>query len=259
MLSHTTAAVIGMAGGSTRKNGGKKMTAHSIVVLLGMVVAAMPAGADQQGVKVTPAADLRETDDEEQEDIGDDAGLITNEFSYTYLFDQRYGVLAGFGKSSPRQLMHLEGLTFLREKLAVSMLIGYGMDQNFDSEAYDHTADTLSLSVKARYYLPLLPLSANTSCGYVFWQGNIVSHETGGKHDYKSYEAYLGVSLSAYYFWKTGIYIESVIYGIGIGKAFGLQTDTDNHKDIITAAIKAVEHYGIFGGGLLNIAVGYLL
>ena len=80
MLSHTTAAVIGMAGGSTRKNGGKKMTAHSIVVLLGMVVAAMPAGADQQGVKVTPAADLRETDDEEQEDIGDDAGLITNEF-----------------------------------------------------------------------------------------------------------------------------------------------------------------------------------
>ena len=156
--------------------------------------------------------------------------------------------------------MHLEGLTFLREKLAVSMLIGYGMDQNFDSEAYDHTADTLSLSVKARYYLPLLPLSANTSCGYVFWQGNIVSHETGGQNTTTRAMKPISVFRSVpIIFWKTGIYIESVIYGIGIGKAFGLQTDTDNHKDIITAAIKAVEHYGIFGGGLLNIAVGYLL
>ncbi len=223
----------------------------------------MPALADKhEVVKGTQAADAHETDDAEQEDIGDDAGLITDEFSYTYLFDQSYGVLAGFGKSSPRQLMHLEGLAFLREKLAVSMLIGYGLNQNFNTKDYDNdnTADTMSLSVKARYYLPLLPLSANASCGYVFWKGNIVPNETGSKHDYKSYEAYLGVSLSAYYFWKTGIYVESVIYGISTGKAFGLKTDADKDEGNITDRIEEAEHYGIFfGDGLLNITVGYML
>ena len=237
------------------------MASYNIVLLLSMIVAAMPALADKHEVmKGTQAADTRETDDVDQEDIGDDAGLITDEFSYTYLFDQSYGALAGFGRSSRRQLMHLEGLAFLREKLAASMLIGYGMNQNFDTEKYKHTANTMSLGVKARYYLPLLPISVNASCGYVFWKGNIAAKETSSKHDYKSYEAYLGVSLSAYYFWKTGIYIESVIYGIGIGKAFGLKTDTDKDEDIITKKIEEAEQYGIFfGDGLLNITVGYML
>ncbi len=227
------------------------MTAYSIVLLLGLLIVTSPALANQHEAKGTQAADAEEPDD-----IGDDAGLISDEFSYTYLFDQNYGVLVGFGKSSPHHLIHLEGLAFLREKLAASMLIGYGMGQKFNTDKYNLTADTLSLSVKARYFLPLLPLSANTSCGYVFWKGDIASNQSGAKHDYKSYGAYLSASLSAYYFWKTGIYVESVLYGISIGKAFGLKTDAD--KDTITAEIEKIAHHGLFGGGLPTLTVGYV-
>ena len=236
------------------------MKAHNIVLLLVMMSLAMPTLADKHGVKDNnQAADTSEVDDEEQEDIGDDAGLITDEFSYTYLFDQQYGVIAGFGKSSPRHLMHLEGLAFLREKLAISMLVGYGKDLNIDTEdnAYELMADTMSLSMKARYYLPLLPLSANASCGYVFLNGHIAPKETDDKQDYNASGVYLGVSLSAYYFWKNGIYIESVLYGLSGSKVFGL--DTDKYEDTITEELQAVEHYGVFGGGLLNVAVGYML
>lgn len=231
------------------------MTAHSIVLLLGMVIATTPALAAKHGVKDTPAADAHTTAEEEQ--IGDDAGLITDEFSYMYLFDQSYGVLAGFGQSSPHHLMHVEGLAFLQEKLAVSMLIGYGKGQNFNTEQYNHTADTFAVSVKARYYLPRLPLSANANCGYVAWQGDIAFNKSGDKHDYKSYAAYLGASLSAYYFWKNGIYIESVLYGISFSKAFGLKTDAAA-EDTITADIEKATHYGIFGGSLLTLTLGYM-
>lgn len=240
------------------------MIAHSIV-LLALLFAAMPAMANKYGVSSTPAADTRENDDEEQEDIGDDAGLITDEFSYTYLFDQSYGVIAGFGKSSPFHLMHLEGFAFLRDKLSVSMEIGYGIEQNFHTEddKHKHIADTVSLSAKVRYYLPLLPLSANASCGYVFFNGFITPDETDNpderdkKHNYKSSLAYLGVSLSVYYFWKTGIYIESVIFGLSRGKSLGLKTDADAYKGDITEDIESFQPYGFFSG--INLAVGYML
>ena len=231
------------------------MKAHITVLLLGLVIAAIAAAADQHTTETTPTAE----DIEDEEDIGDDAGLITDEFSYMYLFDQSYGVLAGFGKSSPRHLMHLEGLAFLREKLAVSVLVGYGKDQDFATanDKYELTANTLSLNIKARYYLPLLPLSANASCGYVFWHGN-VAPAAGSKHDYKSYEAYLAGSISAYYFWKNSIYVETAIYGISLGKAFGLKSDTDEYRDTVAKTIEAAEHYGIFGDGSLNLALGYM-
>lgn len=234
------------------------MIAHSIVLLV-LLFAAMPAMANKYGASSTPAADIRENDDEEQEDIGDDAGLITDEFSYTYLFDQSYGVIAGFGKSSPFHLMHLEGFAFLRDKLSVSMEIGYGIEQNFHTEEdeHKHIADTVSLSAKARYYLPLLPLSANASCGYVFFNGFITPDETDKKHHYKSSLTYLGVSLSVYYFWKTGIYIESVIFGISRGKSLGLKTDADAYKGNITDNIERGYYYGFFSD--INLAVGYML
>ena len=231
------------------------MKTHITVLLLSLVIVARPASANQYMAETTLTAE----DIEDEEDIGDDAGLITDEFSYMYLFDQSYGALAGFGKSSPRHLMHLEGLAFLHEKLAVSMLVGYGKDQDFatDNDKHELTANTLSLNIKARYYLPLLPISANASCGYVFWHGN-VGPTAGSKHDYKSYEAYLAGSLSAYYFWKNGIYIETAIYGISLGKAFGLKSDADEYRDTISETIEAVEHYGIFGDGSLNLTLGYM-
>lgn len=230
------------------------MTAYSIVLLLGMVVATTPTLGDIHEVQGRQPTDAR-ADDEEQ--IGDDAGLITDEFSYTYLFDQSYGVLAGFGPSSPHHFMHVEGLAFLQERLAISMLVGYGMGHNFDTQKHDHTADTLAVSVKTRYYLPLLPVSVNTSCGYVFWKGDITFNESSDKHDYKSSAAYLGFSLSAYYFWKNGIYIESALYGLSFGKAFGLKTDTAA-EDTVSADIEQVTHYGVFGGGQLTLTLGYM-
>lgn len=231
------------------------MTTHSIVLLLGIVIATTPASAAKHEAKDTPAVDAHTTDEEEQ--IGDDAGLITDEFSYMYLFDQNYGVLTGFGQSSPHHFIHVEGLMFLQEKLAVSMLIGYGKGQNFNTEQYKHTADTLAVSMKARYYLPRLPLSANASCGYVAWTGDITFHASDDNYDYKSSAAYLGASLSAYYFWENGIYIESVLYGLSLGKAFGLKTDSAA-EDNISADIEKATHYGAFGGSLLTLTLGYM-
>ncbi len=228
------------------------------ILLLALLVITLPAAAEQHTSKSNQTTAEGDPETTEEEDIGDDAGLITDEFSYMYLFDQHYGIIAGFGKSSPSYLMHLEGLMFLHERISISMLIGYGIEQKFNSDEHKHTADTLSLTVKSRYYLPLLPLSINGSCGYVFWDGKIGANDSRSKLNYKSYETYLGVSLSAYYFWKTGIYLESVIYGFGIGKAFGLKGEADRYEDIITETIEDSEHYGIFGGGLLNLAVGYM-
>ena len=225
------------------------MKAHIIVLLLGLVSVASPAMAEQH---TSAAATTNE--DIDDEDIGDDAGLITDEFSYTYLFDQSYGALAGFGKSSPRLLMQVEGLAFLLDKLALSMLIGYAMEQKYRHNNLEQTADTLSLGIKARYYLPMMPLSVNSSCGFVFWSGETKSSE--GEDTYKNYETYLDMSLSAYYFWKNGIYIETVIYGIGFGKAFGVKSD--KHKTAITKTVEEVEHFGIFGDSSINLTVGYM-
>lgn len=238
------------------------MITQLMILLLGVVMVAMPAIADKGGT------DTQDTEGSvEHEDIGDDASLITDEFSYTYLFDQKYGIIAGFGNSSPRHLMHLEGLMFLRDKLdrlGVSMLLGYAkdFDLNFDIKKYkradSHSADTWSLSVKARYYLPVLPVSANASCGYVFWNGKI--GHSGNTLDYKGSEAYFGISLSAYWFWKTGIYIESVLYGIAFSHSFGLKGDAvSEYKDDITEEIGGAVPYGIFGGGVLNLSIGYML
>ena len=233
------------------------MKTRLMILFLGVAMVAMPAIANKHG---------GEEDAVEHEDIGDDASLITDEFSYTYLFDQKYGIIAGFGNSSPRHLMHLEGLMFLGNKfdrLGVSMLLGYAKDLNFNTEEYkhktdSHSADTLSLSVKARYYLPILPVSANASCGYVFWNGKI--GPSGNTLDYKGSEAYFGISLSAYWFWKTGIYIESVLSGIAFSNSFGLKGDAvSKYKDGINEEIGSTVLYGIFGGGALNLSIGYML
>lgn len=233
------------------------MRKAQIIALLLSLAVALPAVADKHSAK---NAQTDEKDSEAQEgNIGDDAGLITDEFSYTYLFDQSYGIIGGFGKSSPRHLMHLEGFTFLYDRLGVAMLIGYSKDHHFNTEKYKLSADTVSLSAKARYYLPLLPFSVNASCGYVFWDGNITPTNSQA-YDYKSSETYLGISLSAYYFWKTGIYVESVIYGRSFSTPIGLKTDAKSeHADFIEEEIGKSQAYGIFGGGLLNIAVGYML
>lgn len=233
------------------------MRTRLMILFLGMAMVAMPAIADKHG------GEDNTEDTVEQAAIGDDASLITDEFSYTYLFDQKYGIIAGFGNSSPRHLMHLEGLMFLRDKLGVSMLLGYAKDLKFATEEYihytnTHSADTLSLSVKVRYYLPVLPASANASCGYVFWNGNI--GPSGNTLDYKGSEAYVGLSLSAFWFWKTGIYVESVLSGIAFSSSFGLKGDAvSKYENDITKEIGTTELYGIFGGGALNLSIGYML
>ena len=248
------------------------MKTHTIVLLLGgILLVSIPSVADQHEAGEAAAAsnantennsaaeDNGDAEDSNEESITDDAALITDEFSYAYLLDHSYGILAGVGKSSPRHLVHLEGIAFLRGRFGISMLLGYNKDQPLNTDDYDHSAKNLSLAAKARYYLPLLPISANASLGYVFWDGRIAPNEDTAS-DYKSYETYFGLSLSAYYFWKAGIYLESVLYGLSFSTAFGLKTDAaSKYRKVITKEIEAAEHYGVFGGGLLNIAIGYIL
>ena len=182
----------------------------------------------------------------------DEASLLTEEFTYTALFDRKYGVLMGVGKSSPRHLAFV-GFSFslpTLKRLHLSLALGCCAKWDRKKEEGENIAsETQAVSIRAQYFFVWLPFNVGFGSGLARWEGNV------DQDSYRGNEIYLDTSLGIYYFWR-GIYVESVIYGVSVGKAFALDPTTTSAT--VTAEIEELESYGVFGNGSsLNLTVGY--
>ena len=215
----------------------------SLLIALTFILLTPPAVGEE-----ADRTDIEDTDKEE----ADDASLFMEEFSYTGLFDRRYGVLMGFGKNSPRHLAFV-GVSFSLPKLKyLHLSLALGCCAKWDrnrEEGQNILAETQATSLRARYFFVWLPFNVSLGSGFARWKGEV------GEYGYSGNEIYLDTALGIYYFWR-GIYLESVIYGFSVGKAFGL--DPAHVSAEVTTEIEKLESYGIFGNGSsLNLTVGY--
>lgn len=195
--------------------------------------------------------------------LADDQSLVDEEFSFSQLFEQTYGILVGYG--GPRYRLSLGASYFVTNYLNVNLTFGMFGEHQPQEEDNDERkrnndqlakkAKTMAGNVQLRYYPHAkLPLSVFVGTGLAHWGG---SSETGNGDDkYQSWEVYGESGVVVFYFWR-GLYVESTILGVAGGHSFGLKSEADKAtKKKITKEIEELDQYGMLAG-TWNFTVGY--
>ena len=195
--------------------------------------------------------------------LTDDQSLVDEEFSFSQLFDRKYGLLVGYGGA--RYRLYVGGSYFINDYL--NILLSFGVlgeyqpkeedndERERNKEQVSNEAGMMATKVQLRYYPHAkLPLSVFAGAGVARWNGTIESGDSSDK--YKIWELYGETGMVVFYFWR-GFYVESTILGIVSGHSIDFQSKVDRStKDSITKEIEQLDQYGMLAG-TLNLAVGY--
>ena len=195
--------------------------------------------------------------------LADDQSLVDEEFSFSQLFDQTYGILLGYG--GPRYQLYVGASYFATDHL--NILLSFGIFGEYQPEEEDNEtrernekqasneAETTAGSVQLRYYPhDKLPLSIFVGGGIAHWDG--IAKTDDRDDTYRIWELYGESGVLIFYFWR-GFYIESTIFGIAGGHILDLKSNADEDtKKNITKEIKELDQYGMLAG-TWNFTIGY--
>ena len=200
---------------------------------------------------------------DDNDSLADDQSLVDEEFSFSQLFDQNYGLLLGYG--GPRYRLFVGGSYFVTNYFNVVLSLGMFGEYQQKEEDNDkkkqneeqptNEAKTMAGNLQLRYYPHAkLPLTVFVGAGLAYWDGT--TKTDSNKDSYQMWELYGESGVVVFYFWRK-LYIEATILAIVSGHNLTLKSDADKTtKDNIAKETEGLDQYGMLAG-TWNFAIGY--